>query len=123
MPLHFAENTAVLSGTVVVDEAEPLAAWLRTTTGPLADLAACAHLHTAALQALMAARVKVAAAPADDFLRAWILPLLETAPAEEARPAEETSLAGNRAEIPAEIPADIPDAVPTEHPAPEEVPS
>ncbi|MBB2899543.1 hypothetical protein FHR75_000331 [Kineococcus radiotolerans] len=83
MPLHFAENTAVLEGTVVVDEAEPLAGWLRTAPDPRVDLSRCAHLHTAALQALLAARVKVVAAPADDFLRAWILPLLATAPAGE----------------------------------------
>ena len=117
MPLHFAENTAVLSGTVVVDEAEPLAAWLRTTTGPLADLAACAHLHTAALQALMAARVKVAAAPADDFLRAWILPLLETARVED--PAR--TPAGTPDEVPADDTAAEFTPTPTDHPAPEEV--
>jgi hypothetical protein len=106
VPLHFAENTAVLEGAVVVDDAEPLAAWLRTVEGPRVDLAGCAHLHTAALQALMAARVKVGTAPADDFLRAWILPLLETAPAEEA--------------VPVEDPADEITQTPTVHTAPEE---
>ncbi|WP_337062926.1 hypothetical protein [Kineococcus sp. G2] len=107
MPLHFAEGTAVLTGTVVVDEAEPLAAWLRAADGPAVDLAGCEHLHTAALQALLAARVKVAAAPADDFLRAWVLPLLGPAPAEES------------AETPAEPLAETP----AETLAPEEVPS
>ncbi|WP_432546562.1 hypothetical protein [Kineococcus sp. SYSU DK004] len=80
MPLHFAESTAVLSGTVTVDEAEPLAGWLRQNPGAQLDLASCDHLHTAALQAVLAARVKVCAAPADPFLRAWVLPLLAAAP-------------------------------------------
>ncbi len=107
MPLHFAEGTAVLTGTVVVDEAEPLAAWLRATEAPAVDLAGCDHLHTAALQALMAAGVKVSAAPADDFLRAWVLPMLDQTPAE----------------VTAENPAAPLDEPPAEPLAPEEVPA
>jgi hypothetical protein len=141
VPLHFAENTAVLEGTVVVDEAEPLATWLRAAQAPRVDLSGCAHLHTAALQALLAARVKVIAAPADDFLRTWVLPLLGTTPA--AEPAEDTAptpadletgpaVTGPRAEPPvdpavdpvehpAEPLAETPAETPAEHPAPEEV--
>ncbi|WP_432544311.1 hypothetical protein [Kineococcus sp. SYSU DK002] len=143
MPLHFAENTAVLSGAVVVDDAEPLAAWLRATPDPHADLAGCRHLHTAALQALLAARVKVGAAPADEFLRVWVLPLLQAAPAEDPAaadepadaedtaqdPAEDTAqdpaepLPTTVADVPTDVPADAPADVPVElpaHPAPEE---
>ncbi|WP_432574009.1 hypothetical protein [Kineococcus sp. SYSU DK005] len=123
MPLHFAEGTAVLTGTVVVDEAEPLAAWLRATDAPVVDLAGCDHLHTAALQALLAAGVKVSAPPADAFLRAWVLPMLVPAPAEEAdeNPAEPLD------ELPAEpldeLPAEPLAEPPAEPLAPEEVPA
>ncbi|NHC15281.1 hypothetical protein [Motilibacter deserti] len=77
MPLQLGSRTAVLEGTVTVEEAEPLAAWLRQTAGPRVNLRDCSHLHTAALQALLAARVKVSVLPADAFLRAWVAPLLE----------------------------------------------
>lgn len=79
MALTCSDGTAVLSGTVTVEEAEPLARWLRDTPGGVVDLAACAHVHTAALQALLAARARVAAPPEDPFLAAWVAPLLTTA--------------------------------------------
>jgi hypothetical protein len=80
VPLQLGERTAVLHGTVTVDEAEPLASWLRGTVAARIDLHDCDHLHTSALQALLAAGVQVTAAPTDAFLRAWVLPLLHSAP-------------------------------------------
>ena len=117
MPLQLGRRTAVLTGTVTVDEAEPLATWLRATGQARVDLAACDHLHTAVLQTLLAARVKVAVEPADEFLRSWVLPLLDAhrpGPADGA-PGDETP---GRA-VP-EDHADSPDA-PAPEPALEEV--
>jgi hypothetical protein len=61
---------------VSVEDAEPLANWLRQTPGGAVDLGACTHLHTAALQALASARPRIAVAPTDHFLLTWIVPLL-----------------------------------------------
>ncbi len=76
MPLMLGSRTAVLEGAVTVEEAEPLAAWLRETSGARVNLRKCTHLHTAVLQSLLASGVKVSIPPADPFLRTWVLPLL-----------------------------------------------
>lgn len=85
MPLQFGSRTAILSGVVTIDDTESLATWLRTCgsarTPARVDLAAATHLHTAVLQAMMAARVQVSASPTDPFLRAWVAPLLSPIPA------------------------------------------
>jgi hypothetical protein len=77
MPLRLAERTATLEGVVGVDDAEALAAWVRATPSPRVNLRACTHLHTAVLQVLLAAAVRVSAAPEDPFLAAWVVPALE----------------------------------------------
>lgn len=82
MPLELGA-TAVLTGTVTVEDAEPLASWLRDHDQGQVDLSGCAHLHTAALQALLSARPRVAAPPVDDFLTRWVLPMLRTDPEPE----------------------------------------
>lgn len=76
MPLAFTERTATLSGDVTVEDAEPLATWLRRTRSPRVRLGTCTHLHAAALQALLAARPVVAVTPTDPFLARWVMPLL-----------------------------------------------
>ena len=78
MPLSLSEDTAQLVGVVSVDEAEPLAQWLRDTASPKVGLKRCSTLHTAALQALLAARPEVVSPPRDPFLVTWVLPLLGT---------------------------------------------
>jgi hypothetical protein len=75
MALNLGKHTAVLADVVSVEEAEPLAQWLRETPSPAVDLAGCTHLHTAALQALLAADATMTAAPTDDFLAKWVAPL------------------------------------------------
>ena len=88
MSLQLGSRTAVLVGVVTVDEAEPLAAWLRTTTSPRVNLRNCTHLHTAVLQCLLAGGVKVSVPPSDPFLKTWVLPLVESrTPAETPVPA------------------------------------
>ena len=76
MPLQLDDQLAVLTGNVGVEDAEPLAGWLRQNPGGAVDLGACTHLHTAALQALASARPRIAVAPGDAFLSAWIVPVL-----------------------------------------------
>jgi hypothetical protein len=76
MPLQLLEQTAVLTGHISVEDAEPLTEWLRQTEDPAVDLGGCAHVHTAALQSLLSARPRIAVMPADDFLLAWVVPLL-----------------------------------------------
>ena len=110
MPLQLGRRTAVLSGTVTVDEAEPLATWLRSTGEARVDLGSCDHLHTAALQALLAAGAKVSVPPADAFLRTWIVPLLGSP--QPAAAAAEPGVDDAGAETAAELAA-APDDLPT----------
>lgn len=84
MSVTMARNVATLSGVIRVDDAEPLARWLRETPRPRVRLAACTHLHAAALQALLAARPAVVSEPVEPFLARWVAPLLRPAPAERA---------------------------------------
>ena len=83
MPVLFAEDMATLTGVVSVDDAEPLTNWLRATPAPRVSLASCTHLHTAALQALLAARPVLAAAPTEPFLARWVATLLPGVPASD----------------------------------------
>ena len=76
MPLKLHTRTAVLSGVVTVEEAGDLAEWLRRTPRPAVNLARCTHLHTAALQALLASGPVVSRRPTDEFLDRWVAPLL-----------------------------------------------
>ena len=80
MPVTLTRGVATLTGVVTVDDAEPLAQWLRDTRRPKVRLAGCTHLHTAALQALLAARPAITSAPVEPFLARWIAPLLAPPP-------------------------------------------
>ena len=84
MPLQLGSRTARLTGVVTVEDAEPLAVWLRARAGARTparvDLGTCTHLHTAVLQVLLAAHVQVTVPPVDPFLRDWVAPLLQPAP-------------------------------------------
>lgn len=90
MPVTLSKNVATLSGLVSVDDAEPFAQWLRDTRRPMVRMAGCTHLHTAVLQALLAARPVIISPPTEPFLARWIVPLLApivvpTAATEEIR--------------------------------------
>ena len=74
MPLRLGDRTAVLDGVITVEDAEPLTQWLRATPAAEVDLRDCAHLHTAAVQALLVARATVTVLPEDPFLRQWVVP-------------------------------------------------
>lgn len=77
MPVELTAQTAALVGQVTAEDAEPLARWLRETEGAMVDLGDCAHLHAAALQALLAARAPIVRPPEDPFLARWVLPALD----------------------------------------------
>ena len=64
MPLQLDGQLAVLTGSIGVEDAEPLAELVAQNPGGAVDLGACTHLHTAALQALASARPRIAVAPA-----------------------------------------------------------
>lgn len=74
MGFELRDEVAVLTGTVTVEEVEPLAAWLRQRPNGTIDLTDCTHLHTAALQALLFFLPQLAGEPADPFLVENVLP-------------------------------------------------
>jgi hypothetical protein len=76
MPVSLSDRVATLTGRVSVDDAEPLAAWLRATADPSVLMSGCTQLHTAALQALLAAGGVVDDPPTEPFLARWVAPMI-----------------------------------------------
>jgi hypothetical protein len=72
MPIEFKKNRVILRDVVRVEDAEALLEALQARPAAKVDLAACTHLHTANLQVLIAARVKIGAWPQDPELRTWL---------------------------------------------------
>jgi hypothetical protein len=72
MPIHYRDDRAVFEGRCEPEEADALLEWLRLASAPAADLSACQDLHTALAQLLIAARVRLAAAPPDRLLEACL---------------------------------------------------
>lgn len=76
MPVRFEAGRLHIEGHCTVEDALPLLDILRAEEGAAVDLSACASLHTAALQCLMAAGRPVVAAPADAGFAARLMPIL-----------------------------------------------
>lgn len=76
MAMTYRRNVAHFSDTVGPEEAEGFLSWLHKHPKGRLNLAACNHLHAAQLQVLMAARIPVAAWPADESLTAWLKSVL-----------------------------------------------
>jgi hypothetical protein len=82
MTIEFKDGALVCAGTLTVEDAEGLLQLLldrpldaSPVPGPApidADLSACAHVHSACLQVLMASSVRVTAWPFDAGLAAWL---------------------------------------------------
>lgn len=72
MSIVYEKETARLTGTVSVEDAEPLLEWVQTHPQGEIDLSACKHLHAANLQVLMASRLRIASWPAADDLARWM---------------------------------------------------
>jgi ABC-type transporter Mla MlaB component len=84
MTIELKEGALVCAGTLAVDDAEALLQMLQQRqdqhpgpAGPATDLSGCAHVHSACLQVLMAARVQVTLWPADHNLAAWLRAALD----------------------------------------------
>ncbi len=76
MPTRYDGLRVCLSGEVTLDDAEPLRELLARHPDAAVDLTACEHLHTSALQLLLAARRAVLSPSGDAFLEKWIVPEL-----------------------------------------------
>jgi hypothetical protein len=76
LPLELHEQSATLTGVVVVEDVEQFVTWLRTAARPRVNLRNCTHLHTGAFQALLLFRPKISAPPVDPFLANQLMPLL-----------------------------------------------
>jgi hypothetical protein len=78
MPVTMKDGLAVFDGACAVEEAEPLLQWLRDTPDAAVDLGACAGLHAALAQLLIAARPRLVAPPPDPILAAALAAPLAT---------------------------------------------
>ena len=76
MALIFCGDIIQIDGVCGVDEAMPLLEFLQTQGEARVDMRTCTHLHSAALQVLMAVAVRVAVLPEEEFLARWLPPLL-----------------------------------------------
>ena len=77
MPIAFTDNAAILTESVIIEEAETLLAWLKEHPEGTVNLNKCTHLHTAVFQVLMALRPPLTGPPVDPFLKTNIWPLLQ----------------------------------------------
>ncbi|MDO9106295.1 MAG: hypothetical protein Q7U57_15185, partial [Methylovulum sp.] len=72
MSVEFKKNQVIFKDVVSVEDAESLLEWLQQKTAAQVDFSSCAHLHSANLQVLMAAKPKVTAWPEDTAFTAWL---------------------------------------------------
>jgi hypothetical protein len=73
MSVNFDADRIFLRGACRVEEAETLAALLIESPGRIVDVTECGHLHAAVCQVLLALRPRLHGAPADTFVRHWVL--------------------------------------------------
>ncbi|GAA6145976.1 MAG: hypothetical protein CSH37_01850 [Thalassolituus sp.] len=78
MPIVYSEDKAIFESVVTIQEVDDLHEWLLAHPKGSIDLAACEHLHTAALQTLSSAGRTILAWPDVEELKQWIEPLLTT---------------------------------------------
>jgi hypothetical protein len=70
MTIRYLKKHAALEDVVTVEEAEALLQWLRAQARPAVHLGRCEHLHSAALQVLLALQPRIVAAPGQPALAA-----------------------------------------------------
>ena len=75
MTVRLVDGVIRIEGDCAVEEAETLLMLLETH-GAAVDLSACAHLHTAAFQVLLALGPEVVGPPAAPFAQKHLWPLL-----------------------------------------------
>jgi hypothetical protein len=81
-----ADQTILLQGSCTVEDAETLFNQVLEGADAI-DVSGCSFLHTACLQMLLAAPVKLIGTPADPALARWVAALLQ-APIHQARDLE-----------------------------------
>ena len=79
MAITYKRNSAVFAGTVGVEEAEVLLAWIQKHPNGTLNLQSCTHVHAAQLQVLMATRTPVAVWPQDEVFGTWLKSALDSA--------------------------------------------
>ena len=72
MAIEFGKTTARVDGRCDAEDVPTLVEWLHGRKRPRINLSGCTHVHTAVLQALMAARVEVSKAPSDPALSQFV---------------------------------------------------
>jgi hypothetical protein len=72
MTVELKDGVLLASGTLTVEEAELLLQLALAHPGAGADLDACGHIHSAALQVLMASSLKITRWPGHAELAAWL---------------------------------------------------
>lgn len=72
MAIELNDQTANLTESISVEEAENLMAWIQEHPGCEINLAQCEHLHASVLQVLMAFAPKVGQWPSDANLKQWL---------------------------------------------------
>jgi hypothetical protein len=77
MAIKYKRNSAVFQGTVGVEEAEVLLAWIQKHPKGTLNFESCTHVHAAQLQVLMAARIMIAQWPQDEFFGTWLKSALD----------------------------------------------
>lgn len=68
MTIRYLKKHAALEDVVTVEEAEGLQTWLRAQPRPAVHLGKCTHLHSAALQVLLALNPRLVAPPPQRWL-------------------------------------------------------
>ncbi len=68
MTIRYLKKHAALEDVVTVEEAEGLQTWLRAQPRPAVHLGKCTHLHSAALQVLLALHPRLVAPPPQRWL-------------------------------------------------------
>lgn len=74
MTVRVEKTVVVLDGVCPPEEAETLQAALVGRKRRRVDLSACAGLHTAVLQVLLASGADIVAPPANPLLARWLMP-------------------------------------------------
>ncbi|MBK1665807.1 hypothetical protein CKO38_14890 [Rhodospirillum rubrum] len=77
MPIRTSKTTITIEGACTVEDALPLLEALQATPKAKVALKTCTHLHSAALQVLLALRPTILSLPEEPFLARWIAPALK----------------------------------------------
>lgn len=70
MSIAYTRTKAVLREHVTVEDAEPLAEWVRKHPKGALEMAGCDSVHAAVVQVLLALRPRLASPPGDPWLAA-----------------------------------------------------